>query len=237
MEQLVKNSLLVYPGMIAVCPQYAMAEKALYLSELIPKFNGRFSVNNSTVSFIKDSQFFVTPYTRRVIKTLKENGFAEDGFCVPFSNWDYPKLEKRRWDELQNLARIEREREFSEDCLAYSQKHGIGPLSDKTLENCIEVPSTGILYKRFSYKDTYYPIISHCLDVTAVERLGRYNTNNGVVVFVYQNGKTMLTRGYGILDELEKAGYRRMGLFVPFSNWEEFVDPTLKARWEQIKKQ
>lgn len=60
--------------------------------------------------------------------------------------------------------------------------------------------------------------------------------NNGKVIFVYIDGKTYVTKGYKIIDELREAGYKEGELFVPFSNGEAIVDPFLKKKWDDIKK-
>ena len=239
MEQLVKNSIRVYPGMIVVYPQFGMSEEELFKTEEVPKFNGMYNTNNSTVAFCYNNEFYCTPITCKAIRTLKKKGFVKGNLRVPFSNWEYPKKEKRRWDELRDLARKDKEDTFHEECIRYSKKHGIGTLSSEVLSNCMELPARGILVLKKAknpYKETYYPIVDQVLDVTTAERLGRYSKNNGVVVFVYQDGKTMLTKGYGIINKLRSAGYQEASLYVPFSNNEEIVNPEIKRRWESINK-
>lgn len=238
METLKQESIRVYTGMIAVFPQFQQ-EEALNISEVLPKFPGCnvFAVNNSTVSFIHEDEFFVTPYTRDVISTLRAAGFVEKSFYVPFSNWDYPKAEEAKWNMLRKKAQEAYAQEFVEDCFKWCDEHHIGALSDKTLENCFEMPADGVKVKRLYFEECFYPIVrGTCLDCTVVDKLGKYCTNNGRVVFVYRDGKTYVTKGYGILSELRAVGYTEAGLFVPFSNGEEILDFGLKARWDSIKK-
>ena len=236
LENLKKDGAVrAYPGMIAVWPQFNQ-ENALNVMDLAPKFNGRFATNNSTACFVHENEIYVTPYTRDVIATLRSSGFTDDYFYVPFSNGDYPKQEETKWRLLRQQAEVAHEAEFTDDCIKYCDQHGFGTISDETLSNCFEMPANGVAVKHLYYEETYYPAISRCLDCVAVDRIGRFCTNNGRVVFVYRNGKTYVTKGYKILSELRAAGYKESGLFVPFSNGEVIQDPTLKARWDAISK-
>ena len=237
MDSLKKDGAIrVYSGMIAVYPQFAQ-EEALNISELAPKFNGCYAVNNSTVCFVSNNEVFVTPYTRNTMSTLRSAGFVEKYFFVPFSNWDYPKNEQFKWNSLREEAHKSYEEDFVEDCVSYCDEHHIGTVREETLLNCFEMPATGIQVKHLNYEDNYYPIInSGCFDCIAIDRIGRFCTNNGRVVFVYRNGKTYVAKGYKILEELRAAGYTEASLFVPFSNGEQIVDRALRDRWESIKK-
>lgn len=237
LEKIKKNGAVrVYNGMTTVFPQFSQ-EETLNISELAPKFNGCYATNNSTVCFISDNEIFATPYTRVVRRALDNAGFVEKFFYVPFSNGDYPKAEQFKWNSLREKARQSYAEDFVEDCAFYCDEHHIGTISDETLRNCFEIPSTGVKVKHLYFEDCYYPIInSTCFDCTAIDHIGRFCTNNGKVVFVYRNGKTYVTKGYKILKELRDAGYTESGLFVPFSNGEQIQDSVLKARWESITK-
>lgn len=235
MDSLKEEAVRVYTGMIAVFPQFSQ-EEALDISELEPKFNGCYATNNSTVCFVSDNEVFVIPNTRVTMRSLHNAGFREKYFYVPFSNWDYPKSEKFKWNSLWEKARQSYAEDVVEDCVSYCDEHHIGTISDETLRNCFEMPSTGVKVKHLYFEDCYYPIITTGLDCIAVDYIGHFCTNNGIVVFVYRNGKTYVAKGYGILKELRAAGYTESGLFVPFSNGEQIQDSVLKARWESITK-
>lgn len=236
MDSLKVDALWVYSGMIAVFPQFAK-EESLNVSELESKFNGCYATNNSTICFVSDNKVFVTPYTRIAMRSLHFAGFCEKYFYVPFSNGDYPKAEQLKWSSLREKACSSYAEDFVEDCVSYCDKHHIGTISEETLENCFEMPVTGVKVKHLYFEDCYYPIItSNCLDCRAVDSIGHFCTNNGKVVFVYRNGKTYVAKGYKILNELRAAGYTESGLFVPFSNGEEIQDCVMKARWESITK-
>ena len=236
MDSLKEGAVRVYTGMIAVFPQFSQ-EEVLNISELAPKFNGCYATNNSTVCFVSDNEVFVTPFTRRVLNSLRSAGFCEKHFYVPFSTWDYPKSEQFKWYSLREKASRSYAEDFVEDCVSYCDEHHIGTISDETLQNCFEMPSSGVKVKHHYFEDCYYPIItSTCLDCTAINNIGHFCTNNGKVLFVYRDGKTYVTKGYDILEELRAAGYSESGLFVPFSNGEQILDFALKTRWESITK-
>lgn len=235
LKELENNSISVTSGMEVVYPQLQQ-EESIDCS-WAPKFNGCYAVNSSTVAFVNNGELFITPYTRKVIRSLQSEGFREEYFYVPFSNGDYPKWKKTKWDNLRELANEANTEDFVNECINYCDNHGIGAISQQYLDNCFIMPKTGVRVKRYEYENIYYPIINDdCLSCVAIEKLGTYCTNNGVVIFVYRDGKTYVTKGYKIISELEDAGYKKKGLFVPFSNWERIEDSYLAARWEQIKK-
>ena len=236
MDSLKEEAVRVYTGMIVIYPRL-LKEEALDISELSPKFNGCYAMNNSTVCFVvSENEIFVTPYTRTAMSTLHSAGFCEKCFYVPFSNWDYPKYEQAKWNALRENARQSYKADFVSDCEAYCDERHIGAISDETLANCFEMPENGVRVERFFFEDRYFPIMNQsCLDCRC-DNLGHFCFNNGRVVFVYRNGKTYVTKGYKILNELRAAGYTEAGLFVPFSNGEEIKDYALRVRWESIKK-
>lgn len=236
MEELIKDSIRVTLDMVAVFPQLGK-EEAINVSEIVPKFPGRYATNNSTVAFVHSGSFYVTPYTRRAMSTLKANGFREADFYVPFSNWDYPKTEQSKWNSLKEKARKSHEEDFADNCAKFCDEHHIGAIGEETLQNCFMMPNDGVRVKHPHFEDCYYPIISnYCLDGNAVDALGTYCTNNGRVVFVYRDGHTYVTKGYKIISELRAAGYKEKSVFVPFSNGEVIQDYALKARWDSISK-
>lgn len=236
MEQIKKElSVRTYAGMMVVFPQF-QKEESLNL-DWAPKFNGCYAVNNSTVALVSDGELFVTPYTADIMDALNEAGFHEEYFYVPFSNWDYPKFEKVKWDELTARAKAVEKIGFAKECEDYCDKHNIRELSEETLKNCFKMPEIGVKVTHMYFETCYYPVIrSEIFDCTVAENIGKFCMNNGRVVFVYRTGETFVTKGYKIIKELQEAGYTQAGLFVPFSNGEEIRDWGLKARWDSIKK-
>ena len=236
MVELINESIRMHVGMVAVYPQLSM-EETVSVIEMEQKFNGCFSVNNSTLCYIANNEVYVTPRTRKAINILCENKFTQKSFYVPFSNGDYPKHEKKKWDELCEKARNEQMEDFTEDCIAYSQQHQIASLSEDILNNCFEMPKEGTIVKRFYYEECFYPVINYDnLNSQQIDYVGHYCANNGRVVFIYSDGRTFVAKGYGILNDLQRAGYLEKRLFVPFSNGEEIQDAKLKEKWDSLKK-
>lgn len=236
LDSLKKEAVRVYDSTIAVFPQLSQ-EEHLYVFGLIPKFNGCYATNNSTVCFVVNNEVYVAPTTRLTIRSLEAAGFIQKHFYVPFSNGDYPKAEKEKWTMLRMKADLSYAEDFKDDCINYCDQHHINAINEETLEKCFVIPPNGIMVKHSHYETCYFPILNTtCFDCIAADRIGRYNTNNGFVVFVYRNGGTYISRGYKIVDELRAAGYRKSDLFVPFSNGERILDPTLSALWASITK-
>ena len=237
MENLKENSVRI-SGVVTVCwPQFGDKDETIDMSDIGSKFNGAYCINNSTICFVLDHEVFVTPYTRKAMATVKNAGLTKNYFYVPFSNGDYPKYEKAKWFHLRDLATESYHRDYEVDSARWCDEHGIDKLSEKTMKRCFRMPRSGVPVKHLYFEDTYYPACNEsCVDCTVVDKLGRYCTNNGKVVFVYHDGHTYVTRGYWILDELRQAGYKESGLFVPFSNGEQITDPYLASKWEQISK-
>lgn len=237
MNELKEMAVRVYNGMTVVWPQMPQSEENLSLHFIEPKFNGHYSANNSTVCFVERGEMFVIPYTREVMTVLENANFHEAYFYVPFSNGDYPKSESYKWFALREGARQSYHQNFISDCMQYCDAHGITALSDETMKNCFQMPINGINVKHLYYETRYYPEIKNdSLDCIAIEKIGTFCCNNGRVVFVYLDGQTYVTKGYKILDELQQAGFREKGLFVPFSNGEVITDPIFKSQWDAIHK-
>lgn len=231
-----ENSIHIYNGLVTIFSQFN-TEEALDPSDIASKFNGCFATNNSTICFVSDNEVYVTPHTRLIESLLNAEGFKKKMFYVPFSNGDYPKLERPQWETLQAKAQCSRENEFVEACACYCDDHGIGGIRSDTLKNCFEIPKDGIKVVHHYFDDYYYPFLnSRFFDCIAGSFIGRFSRNNGIVAFVYRDGKTYVTKGYKIIAELEEAGYKESSFFVPFSNREKIQDPALSARWDAITK-
>lgn len=235
MENLKADSIKVYDGMVTYYPQFR-EEEALHLSD-VATFNGCYASNNGTLAYVIDGVFYVTPATRRAYQVLREEGFQEKCFAVPFSNWDYPKEAQSRWEDLRAMQRKLTEEDFRQDCIKYCEENYVGELAldDATLARCFVIPNEGVEVKHVYYETTYYPVINNtCFDSTIRDRIGKFCANNGRVVFTYRDGSTRVTKGYWILDLLRAAGYKEGDLFVPFSNGEQIVDPEQRSAWEKI---
>lgn len=127
---------------------------------------------------------------------------------------------------------------FSNECLTFCEIHGIHPLSTHILRTrCLRIPDSGIeaIHKPTNLKNKFYPIISSKIfDGTAEKKLGRYATNNGVIVFVHCDGDTYLTKDWSVFTELANNGYKRGNLPVALSCEETISDPVLCEKWENL---
>lgn len=232
LKDLIKDSVRVDSGMVAVWP-HRNCEEVINFD--VATFNGSYASNNGTLAFVTDNSLYVTPSTRRAYSALSD--FSEKYFYVPFSNGDYPKSQQLRWTQLRAMQKKLSEEDFIHDCNEYCDKHCIDTLDESILSKCFVMPTTGVKVKHLYFEDTYYPILNGtCFDCTVPDRLGKFCKNNGKVVFVYRDGRTMVAKGYRIIEALKNAGYKESGLFVPFSNGEQILDPVLKNCWESIEK-
>lgn len=71
---------------------------------------------------------------------------------------------------------------------------------------------------------------------TRLEQVGTYGYNNGTIAFVDQDGRMQMGHGTSEnMTALEKAGYRRNGIWVPFSNGEVPVDTALRQKYIELR--
>ncbi len=231
LKELIGHSLAVYNGMIFCSSRWEGEDRITSVSEIASKFNGFFATNNSTIAFVFDQKFYVTPYTDKAITTLEEACYRRESFYVPFSNGDYPKLEQKRWEQLRQEAKETRLSEYAAECSAWCAEHNIGTIAN--IDRCFKMPFDG-MEVRFpqGYLSIQIPLCSSILDATALKYLGKYSANNGVVAFAYCDGGTYLAKGYKIISELEAAGYTEAKFLVPLSNNEKPTDTELRAKWE-----
>lgn len=142
-------------------------------------------------------------------------------------------------NKTKDSKNIEMER-FQSDCLTYCEVNGIHALSKELLTNkCLRIPDNGIgtIHKLTNLKNTFYPIITRNeFDDNVERKIGHYNTNNDVIVFVYIDGSTYLTKDWKVFDELANNGYKRGNLPVPLSFGETILDPSLRIKWENLPK-
>jgi len=71
---------------------------------------------------------------------------------------------------------------------------------------------------------------------TRLDRVGRYDYNNGTLAFVDGEGHLRIGHGTSVnVNALEEAGYRRGGMFVPFSNGEVPTDPRIREHYTELR--
>lgn len=192
-----------------------------------------YEINNSVLAFVDDKTLYFLPYFAKALNILTDSGFINKAIYVPFSSGREKPL-SNKWDCLLVSAKKERAKEFKADCERFSDEHHIGAISDNLLDNCFRLPDKGIPLKHIYWERIIYPELCGCLDCIAAKRIGHYNTNNGVCVFVYRDGNTYVTRNIDVVSALKENGYKKYGFFVPFSNGEFIDDPVYAQQWNFI---
>lgn len=233
MERLMENSIKVLDGTLAFWPFYNKSER-ISVSWITEKDEKKYWTNNGTTAFIHMGFLFVTPWTRQVEQTLEENGFRESSIYVPFSNGDYPLHENDKWVALKEAQERTAHENFRKDCLEMADKLGIGELPPEIMDKAFLIPYSGIkVHYLVGGESTQYPHTNgYFLDMCSEMLFCHYCCNNGKVVFVYRDGNTYVAWGYEIINDLERAGFKRTDMFVPFSNGETILDPVLQRIWQ-----
>ncbi len=134
------------------------------------------------------------------------------------------------------MKNIEKER-FQSDCLTFCEMNRIHPLDKKYLDRCLRIPNDGIdvKYNCINLCNTYYPIVTTDVFDSSVEKaIGHYDTNNDVIVFVYIDASTYVTRDWDVLTALSKAGYVLGDFPVPLSYDETICDNKIRKKWDSL---
>jgi hypothetical protein len=199
---------------------------------------GKYCWNNGKVAFVtRDGSYYVTPYCFDVAEYLRANGYVEGSLFVPFSNGDVPEDETLRaeWKNLVDGARaLHDERDAQEranKCAEYTRQKGLEELPEEVYGMCLQIPKEGLAYSLWGQEGRCYPVDDYQLK----EVLGTYCQNNGRVVFVDDKGNTYVTPFCEeIRDALSASRYREGSIYVPLSNGEELLDPTVNAQWKNM---
>lgn len=221
------NKEMLESNVVVEAQKYLATNSVMLKNCMDQKFNGTYCANNSTVAYQLDGVMYVAPCTQKLMREIDNLKLKKEYFYVPCSNQeDFPEQnQKLLWKFLVDTAIYRRKTEFIQECERFSTKHNILEIGQKWLERCLTIPETGIPVKRKSYRFTIFPEVNQVyLDCTVIQKLGKFNYNNGFVMFVYLDGKTYLTKGYKIIEELQKAGFQRADFNVPLSNNEIILD-------------
>lgn len=231
-------SLEIYEGMEAIWPTTGITE-IIDMSKLVSRFGDKeiFAIGprRQVICYIYKDVAYATPFTREALAILKEAGFHQECFYVPFDSGEYPVYEAREWESLERRAEETRKIYFSFDCVRWSELHNIKPLSHRVFKKCFEIPPEGMLIRNALFDERVSPMLNQSApDSRMSEYLGRYSYNKGIVVFVSHDGRTFIAKGYGLVSKLKRAGYRETGMFVPMSNYGQLIDPVLREHWESL---
>lgn len=209
-------------------------EHLVMLDGFIAKHKGCFAHNNGKICFV-DEAIYVAPYTRNAMRALRNAGYREDYFYVPFSNGDTPN-DSFRWGQVIEEARKQNIADFEKDAAIAVAEKGVKILPAATLQACFKMPGYGVEVIMHGEHDWIYPQIERTfLSGSDAKKLGTYTSNNGVTIFVASDGNTYVAPS-SIQDILRDAGYRETyDMFVPFSNAERICDSNLDRRWREVR--
>lgn len=205
----------------------------------LPEIMGTYCQNNGKVSFIAaNGRMYVTPFTSEVRAMLAEAGYREGSLYVPLSNGEQivdPAL-AAKWDvmkkEADTLYETKEKKAKEERIRRLAEEKGLSTLPQEVYDMSLAIPEEGLetLWWGFEKSKTT-PIDENDLP----ECMGCYWQNNGKVSFVDATGRMLVTPFTNeVREQLIEAGYRERSIYVPLSNGEEIVDPTLKERWHNL---
>ncbi len=121
---------------------------------------------------------------------------------------------------------------FTEKYKAQAEARGIKPIDEGEW-----LTVDGVEYQWYGNTKEKIPTAGEQGSVaTRLEQVGTYDYNNGTIAFVDQEGRMQIGHGTSANTEaLDKAGYRRGGIWVPFSNGEVPADPALRQRYIELR--
>ena len=198
--------------------------------------------NNGRLAFVDENgDFYVTPYCLEVRAALNEADYKKRDLYVPFSNGDYPYdiNSRAQWDILSNGA-IQAFKKFQRDeriarFKMEAEKRKIQELPQDLYDMCIEIPKEGMDVKYFWKEEPSH--LNGLEDSQAIEWMGSYSINNGILTFVDGEGRWFVTpsarEAAHILDE---CGYKNEGMnhYVPFSNGDEPAVYPQSIKWKEF---
>ncbi|GDX62281.1 hypothetical protein LBMAG33_5910 [Candidatus Levyibacteriota bacterium] len=121
---------------------------------------------------------------------------------------------------------------FAEKYKAQAEAKGV-----KSLEGGEWLAVDGIEYQQYGDRKEKIPASGEQnVAATRIDQVGTYDYNNGTFALVDQEGSLRIGHGTSANAQvLEKAGYRRGGMWVPFSNGEIPTDPSLRQQYLEIR--
>jgi hypothetical protein len=198
---------------------------------------GTYDSNNSTLAFIDEKGVMhVGHSTDENFQALEQAGYRRGGICVPFSNGEVPADPelRKQYAELREKGReINKKANIERHLHVYSEtaeRKGI-----KTVEGGLFMMVDGIEYRHWGNETGIIDTNTdgYNMAIRRVEQVGTFDSNSGRMAFVDEQGRMWVGAS---TDEnfqaLEQAGYRRGGIWVPFSNGEM---PTDRATYEQLR--
>lgn len=198
---------------------------------------GTYDSNNGTLAFVDEQGVIrVGHSTEENFQALEQAGYRRGGIWVPFSNGEVPTDPelRKQYTELREKGReINKQRNTGEHLIIYQQtaeKRGI-----KLVDGGLFVMVDGIEYRHFGNETGKIDVNTdgYNMAIRRVEQVGNYDSNNGRVAFVDEQGRMLVGACTDEnFDVLQKAGYSRGGIWVPFSNGEI---PTDRETYERVR--
>lgn len=211
-------------------------DRTLLFSPIIEKnIDKCYEINNSVLAFVDNHTLYFLPIFQTATDILIEDGFIHKSLYVPFSSGREKPL-SYQWDFLVSYAKEQHLKDFEKDCKKFSFEHHFGAISENLLTKCLKIPECGIEVQHIYWNKTIYPELCGCIDCVAIDKIGHFNINNGVCIFVYCDGNTYVTRNLDVINALKCNGYETYNFFVPFSNGEIIKDVVYAQKWNCISK-
>ncbi len=198
-----------------------------------------YSIKNNIIGFVFEGVFYTIPYFQFIHHLLIKSSFDKANYDLPLGNEIFPAENKGIWIHQLRNSRIRLESDTIGACLSFSDNHDIKPLNTDFIFEVFQLPFEGLRVEYNSKNYTYLPFVvgNNILDLSRrITKVGRFNTLNGVTVFIYRDGITYLTtKDYE--EALKKAGFvKDKFLSVPLAKGEEIIDQFYKADWERLCK-
>lgn len=197
-----------------------------------------YTVNNSVIAFYERGTLYVIPYFKKAMEILEQEEYAMNDMYVPFSNSEYPLLEKDHWQALQKEARSVLQDEFEAECIAFSKSVlNISPIEQETIdEKCMQVPEDGIeISNPQNGEIRRFPVLTgYCCDCFVMDYLGKYSVKDGIITFVNANGKQYVSKDQQVLDILIDSGYRFRMMPAILTNGEEPAQYDIAKIWNNL---
>lgn len=188
--------------------------------------------NNGQIAYSDEhGTIYVTPYRSEIPSILKDAGYKEKEFKVPFSgNEKRPAI----YFWLQKIANEENQNETYEMCHEIEQRKGIKPVETTQGLRITEITKTEYIEE---IKYTVYDMVQVFVPEGDEKNVGTYIVINKKTVMVCDEfGRTYLIMVKTIINDfvnlLIEAGYTRNPhpeyflVYNPNSNWQDEHDET-----------
>lgn len=198
---------------------------------------GTYDYNNGTLAVVdSDGRLLIGHGTSENLQALDQSGYRRSSMWVPFSNGEMPldPTLRRQYSELRERGREKSRQETIQRHLQLykeiAEKKGIQPI-----EGGLLMMVDGIEYKHFAAENAKIDLNTdgYNIPIRRIDQVGTYDSNNGRIAFVDGQGRMWVGAAtIENFDAIKKAGYKRGGIWVPFSNREM---PTERETYERLR--